>query len=102
MKRFTRGMTLIAVLVVLGALALAPTAVAQTSTVTQEDCNAGNITRNGQKLTQAECERLIGQRVNLASTGFPAWALILGGLGLVGVSGFLVVRRRPQGGATLA
>ena len=100
--RFTRGISLIAVLVVMGALALASSAMAATSTVTQEDCNSGNITRNGQRLTQSQCEALIGQRVNLASTGFPAWALLLGGVGLVGVSGFLVIRRRPQTGPELA
>lgn len=102
MKRFTRVMTLAAVLAVMGAMALASTAMAQTSVVTQEDCDRGNITRNGQKLSQSQCEALIGQRVNLASTGFPAWALLIGGLGLVGVSGFLVVRRRPQAGPELA
>jgi LPXTG-motif cell wall-anchored protein len=100
--RFTRGISLIAVLVVMGALALASSAMATTSTVTQADCNSGNITRNGQRLTQSQCEALIGQRVNLASTGFPAWALLLGGVGLVGVSGFLVIRRRPQAGPELA
>jgi LPXTG-motif cell wall-anchored protein len=101
-KRFTRGIALMSVLVVMGALALAATAMAQTSVVTQEDCDRGNITRNGQRLTQSQCEALIGQRVNLASTGFPAWALLLGGVGLVGVAGVLVVRRRPQAGPELA
>jgi len=101
-KRFAGALSLVAILVVMGALALASTAMAQTSVVTQEDCNRGNITRNGQRLSQSQCEALIGQRVNLASTGFPAWALLIGGLGLVGVSGFLVVRRRPQAGPELA
>jgi|1185.fasta_scaffold261433_2 LPXTG-motif cell wall-anchored protein len=101
-KRFTRGMALIAVVVVMGALALASSAMAATSVVTQQDCNSGNITRHGQKLTQSQCEALIGQRVNLASTGFPAWALLLGGVGLVGVAGVLVIRRRPQMGPEVA
>jgi LPXTG-motif cell wall-anchored protein len=93
---------LVAVIAVMGSLVLASVAMATTSTVTQADCNSGNITRNGQKLSQAECEKLIGQRVNLASTGFPAWALLLGGVALVGVAGVLVIRRRPQGSAGLA
>src|SRR4051794_15388081 len=40
------------------------------SVVTQADCDAGRITRNGRTLSRSECEALIGQRVNLASTGF--------------------------------
>src|SRR3954451_17421471 len=31
------------------------------SVVTQADCDAGRITRNGRTLSRAECERLIGQ-----------------------------------------
>jgi LPXTG-motif cell wall-anchored protein len=96
-KRFTRGMALIAVVVLVMSLALAASAMAQESVVTQEDCDRGNITRNGRTLTKEECEKLIGQRVNLASTGFPAWALLVGGIGLVGAAGFLVIRRRPTG-----
>ena len=98
-KRF---MALVAALAVMGSLVLASVAMAATSTVTQADCNAGNITRNGQKLSQAECEKLIGQRVNLASTGFPAWTLLVVGAGLVGVAGFLVIRRRPSTSPGLA
>jgi LPXTG-motif cell wall-anchored protein len=101
-KRFTRGMALMAVVVVVASLAFAAAAMAQSSVVTQADCDRGNITRNGRTLTKAECEKLIGQRVNLASTGFPAWALLVGGLGLVGAAGFLVIRRRPQTGPELA
>jgi LPXTG-motif cell wall-anchored protein len=93
---------LVAVIAVMGSLVLASVAMATTSAVTQEDCNSGNITRNGQALSKAECEKLIGQRVNLASTGFPAWALMLGGVALVGVAGVLVIRRRPQGSPGLA
>ena len=93
---------LVAVIAVMGSLVLASVAMAATSTVTQADCNAGTITRNGQKLSQAECEKLIGKRVNLASTGFPAWALLVAGVGLVGVAGVLVIRRRPQSTPGLA
>lgn len=44
-----------------------------TSVVTQADCDNRRIRRGGRTLTQAECEKLIGQRVSLANTGFEAW-----------------------------
>jgi LPXTG-motif cell wall-anchored protein len=78
----------------LGALTFAGPAPAQTSVVTQEDCDAGRITRNGKQLSQSECEALIGQRVNLAQTGFDAWILGLGGLALMAAGGIVVLRRR--------
>jgi LPXTG-motif cell wall-anchored protein len=82
---------------VLGALAFAAPASAQKSTVTQADCDAGNITRNGEQISKAQCEALIGQRVNLASTGFEAWMLGLGGIVLIGGSVVVLRRRRPMG-----
>ena len=66
----------------------------QTKVITQEDCDAGNITRNGRQLSQSECEALIGQRVSLADTGFEAWILGLGGLALMAAGGGVVLRRR--------
>src|SRR3954471_22533376 len=67
-----------------------------TSVVTQADCNAGRITRNGHTLSSADCERLIGQRVNLAGTGFEAWLLVAGGalLLLIAAGATLHGRRR--------
>ena len=67
-----------------------------TSTVTQADCDAGRIQRHGRTLTRAECQKLIGQRVNLAQTGFEAWMFAAAG-GLCLLAGFGLRRRRaPQ------
>ncbi|MEA2475345.1 MAG: hypothetical protein QOE06_3260 [Thermoleophilaceae bacterium] len=70
-----------------------------TSTITQADCDAGRIRRNGRTLTGAECRALIGQRVNLAGTGFDARIPLMAGLMLIG-AGFGVRRRRPRGALT--
>ena len=93
--RTRRAFVLIVLVAALGPMPFAaPLAVAQQSTVTQEDCDAGRITRNGKQLSQSECEALIGQRVNLAQTGFEAWILGLGGLALMAAGGVVVLRRR--------
>jgi LPXTG-motif cell wall-anchored protein len=89
-----RALVLFMLVAALGAMAFAGTASAQTSVVTQEDCDAGRITRNGKQLSKSECEALIGQRVNLAQTGFEAWILGLGGLALMAAGGVVVLRRR--------
>ena len=89
-----RALVLFMLVAALGAMTFASTAAAQTSEVTQEDCDAGRITRNGKQLSQAQCEALIGQRVNLAQTGFEAWILGLGGLALMAAGGVVVLRRR--------
>lgn len=67
----------------------------QTSVVTQADCDAGRVQRNGRTLTREECQRLIGQRVNLADTGLEAWIFAAaGGLCLLAAVGLR--RRRPH------
>lgn len=67
----------------------------QASVVTQADCDAGRVQRGGRTLTREECERLIGQRVNLANTGLEAWMFgAAGGLCLLAAMGLR--RRRPQ------
>jgi hypothetical protein len=78
-------------------MAFAAPAFAATSAVTQADCNSGNITRHGRTLSKSECEALIGQRVNLASTGFEAWMVGAGGVALLGVAVALRMRRRGPG-----
>ena len=83
-------------------LVAAPAAFAQTSEVTREDCERGNITRNGRTLSREECERLIGQRVRTASTGFEVWAVGLVGVMCLGGAVVLIRRRRSHGGATIA
>jgi hypothetical protein len=69
-----------------------------TSVITQADCDNRRIRRQGRTLTTDECEKLIGQRVSLANTGFEAWIFGLGGavclLAAVGLR-----RSRPRGGA---
>jgi hypothetical protein len=68
-----------------------------TSLITQADCNAGRITRHGRTLSRAECQRLIGQRVNLAGTGFEAWIFgVAGGACLLAAAALR--RRRPSTG----
>ena len=68
-----------------------------TSVVTQADCDAGRIrNKQGETLRGEACERLIGQRVNLAQTGFEAWMLLLGGVALMGGAVVLRVRRSPS------
>jgi LPXTG-motif cell wall-anchored protein len=80
----------------LGLLLMAMPAIAATSTVTQADCNAGRITQNGKPISRQACEARIGQKVNLASTGFEAWLLGLGGIALMGGATVVLVRRRPS------
>ena len=95
-RRF-RGMAALAAVVTAIALVVtAAPAMAQTSTVTQADCDAGRIkNKQGETLRGAECEKLIGQRVRLAQTGFEAWWLLVGGVALMGGAVALRVRRSP-------
>jgi hypothetical protein len=73
---------------------------AGTSVVTQADCDARRIRRGGRTLTREECQRLIGQRVSLASTGFEAWMFAAAGsvclLIAIGLR-----RSRPRGGRAI-
>jgi LPXTG-motif cell wall-anchored protein len=80
----------------LGAMLMAVPAMAQDSKITQEDCDAGRITRDGERLSQSECEARIGQQVRLADTGFEAWIIGLGGVALMAGAGVVLVRRRPS------
>ena len=74
---------------------------AGTSEVTQADCDAGRIKdKQGNTITGERCERLIGQRVSLADTGFDAWLIALLGAGLIG--GAVVLRRRSATGPSIA
>jgi hypothetical protein len=86
-------LALAAVAVTITALSVAPPAMAQRSTITQADCDAGRIVRRGVRLSRAECQRLIGQRVPFARSGMDAWIfLVLGAAALGGA--FVLVRRR--------
>src|SRR5687767_11692344 len=96
-RRFRGMVTLVALVTAVALIVTAAPAMAQgTSTVTQADCDAGRIkNKQGETLRGAECERLIGQRVQLAQTGFEAWWLLLGGVACIGGAVALRVRRRP-------
>lgn len=97
-RRRFRGMAALVALVCMVALVVtaAPAMGQSSSTVTQADCNAGRIKdKQGNTLSGERCERLIGQRVRLAQTGFEAWYLLVGGLVCIGGAAALRVRRRP-------
>ena len=96
-RRRFRGMAaLVALVTAVALIATAAPAMAQTSTVTQADCDAGRIkNKQGETISGAACEKLIGQRVRLAQTGFEAWWLLVGGVACIGGAVALRVRRRP-------
>ena len=93
--RSARRLSAILAVAVLGAMLMAVPAMAQQSTVTQADCDAGRITQNGKKLSQEACEARIGQNARLADTGFEAWIVGLGGVALMAGAGMVLMRRRP-------
>jgi LPXTG-motif cell wall-anchored protein len=97
-RRAARTIAALALLVALAApLALAGTALAQTSNITQQDCEQGTIKdKSGQAISKARCQELIGKQVQLASTGFDVWPLIAGGgVLLVGAAALGFRRRSP-------
>jgi hypothetical protein len=97
-RRATRTIAALAVLVALAApLALAGTALAQTSSITQQDCAQGTIKdSSGQPISKARCQQLIGKQVQLASTGFDVRPLLAGaGVLLAGAAAFGFRRRSP-------
>ena len=95
-RRAARTFAALAAFVALAApLALAGTALAQTSSITQQDCDQGTIRdKAGQPISKARCEQLIGKQVQLASTGFDVWPLIAGAGVLLAGAGALTFRRR--------
>ena len=97
-RRFRGTLALVALVTAVALLATAAPVMAQgSSTVTQADCDAGRIKdKQGTTLPGERCERLTGQRVRLAQTGFEAWWLLLGGIGCIGGAVALRVRRRPS------
>ncbi len=85
---------LVAIVAVAAPLALAGTALAQTSTITQQDCEQGTIKdRSGEAISQERCERLIGKQVQLAGTGFEVWLLAVGGILCLGGAAYFGLRR---------
>jgi hypothetical protein len=97
-RRTTRALVaLVAIVALMIPLAVAGTASAQTSTITQQDCQQGTIKdSSGQSISQERCEALVGKQVALAGTGFEVW--IVGGLGILclgGAAWFGLRRGRP-------
>ena len=59
--RSARRVSAILAVAVLGALLMAVPAMAQQSTITQADCDAGRITQNGKRISQEACEARVGE-----------------------------------------
>jgi LPXTG-motif cell wall-anchored protein len=95
-RRAVRTLAALALLVALAApLALAGTALAQTSSITQSDCDQGTIKdKSGQTISKARCQELIGKQVQLAGTGFDVWPLVAAGSVLLAGAALLGFRRR--------
>ena len=86
---------LVAIVALAAPLALSGVALAQTSGITQSDCNQGTIRdKSGQPISKARCEQLIGKQVQLASTGFDVVPLVAGALVLLTGAAALTFRRR--------
>jgi LPXTG-motif cell wall-anchored protein len=87
---------LVALVVLMAPLAIAGTALAQsTSTITRQDCDQGTIRdKSGQPISKERCEALIGKQVELASTGFEVWPLIAGGAACLAGAAWFGLRRR--------
>jgi hypothetical protein len=97
-RRAARTLAALAAIVALAApLAFAGAAFAQTSDITQSDCDQGTIKdSSGQAISKSRCEALIGKQVQLASTGFEVWPLIAGGaVLLVGAAAIGFRRHSP-------
>jgi LPXTG-motif cell wall-anchored protein len=97
-RRAVRAFAALAALVVLMVpLAVAGTALASTSTITQQDCDQGTIKdKAGQAISKSRCESLIGKQVALAGTGFEVWILAAAGVACLGGAAYFGVRRtRP-------
>ena len=85
---------LAAVATMIASMSVAPPAMAQsTSEITQADCAAGRIVRRGVRLSRAECQRLVGQRVPFARSGMDAWIFVVLGVAFLGGAVVLVRRR---------
>ena len=97
-RRTTRAfVALVAIVALMVPLAVAGTALAQTSTITQQDCDQGTIKDgSGQSISKDRCEALIGKQVALAGTGFEVWLIGAAGLLCLGGAAWFGLRRaRP-------
>jgi hypothetical protein len=72
----------------------AGSALAQQSTITPSDCQHGRIKNQaGSTIPVSNCEELVGRSVTLASTGFDAWIVAVGGAACLGAAVALVTLR---------
>src|SRR3954451_3267317 len=97
-RRATRSLAaLVAIVVLMVPLAVAGTAFASTSTITQQDCNQGTIKdKSGNTISRERCQRLVGKQVQLAGTGFEVWPIAIAGAAcLAGAAWFGLRRVRP-------
>ena len=96
-RRATRAFAaLVAIVALMVPLAVAGTAFAQTSTITEQDCAQGTIKdQSGQTISQERCEALIGQEVALAGTGFEVWLIGAAGVLCLGGAAWFGLRRGP-------
>src|SRR3954470_10559656 len=97
-RRATRSLAaLVAIVVLMVPLAVAGTALASTSTITQQDCDQGTIKdKSGNTIPKARCERLVGKQVQLAGTGFEVWIVAAAGVACLAGAAFFGLRRtRP-------
>ena len=94
-RRATRALAaLVAIAVLMVPLAVAGSAIAASSTITQEDCDRGTIKdRAGNTISKERCERLIGKQVALAGTGFEVWIVAAAGVACLGGAAFFGLRR---------
>lgn len=89
---------LIAVVIAVALVAsLAGTAMANTGTISQTDCNQGTIKdTSGTSISKSRCEALIGKSVKLAGTGLDLWPIAIAGVACVAGAAALTLRpRRP-------
>jgi len=99
-RRATRGLAaLVAIVVLMIPLAVAGTALAATSTITQQDCEQGTIKdKSGNTISKERCQQLVGKQVQLAGTGFEVWIVAVAGVACLGGAAYLGLRRtRPLG-----
>ena len=94
-RRATRSLAaLVAIVVLMVPLAVAGSALAATSTITQQDCDQGTIKdQQGTSIPKERCEKLIGKQVSLASTGFEVWIVAAAGVACLGGAAFFGLRR---------
>lgn len=93
-----RGARMLALVLVLSALVLSvgpAGALAAQSTITQQDCNQARIRdHSGAAISSSRCEKLVGQSITLASTGFETW--IVAAAGAACLVGAFALRRPPR------